>query len=186
MSLPLPGDQMELGFGQAPSPVVVAVATARERHQSAVRWLLGVMRVGVPADGAWLVTAADRRGITAAEIHAAFEELLERGAIEKQLEPVMTHGVRAYMPTLRIVPFRRRNASPTETYRVAKSRTGSQAAACRAVMAAHGIDADGAAELCWHVETGGPAPQWLHEDGSPTAASRAWDRGAERRGVDTE
>lgn len=71
--------------------------------------------------------------------------------------------------------------SPTETYRAAKTASGSSADACRAVMAAHGLTFDQAVELSWHIETGKPEPKWLHEDGAQTSECRAWERGAARR-----
>ena len=108
MSLPLPGDQMELGFGS--TPVVVAVATARERHQSAVRWVLSKARPGVPVEGEWLVSAASARGITAAEVQAAREELVAEGVLEESIEPVLVRGARSYVRVLRLVPFRRRSS----------------------------------------------------------------------------
>jgi hypothetical protein len=67
--------------------------------------------------------------------------------------------------------------NPVDIYRAARADGKSQSDACRALIAA-GIDFDDAAEMCWQIETGKPMPKWQHEDGSPTDAALAWDRGA--------
>lgn len=72
-----------------------------------------------------------------------------------------------------------------ETYRAAKKRTGDTAEACAAVIAAHGVTTEQAAELCWQIETGKPAPAWAvgpQSEATATCAEvKAWDRGFERR-----
>ena len=110
MSLPLPGDQMEMAFGNRSVVVAVAVAATRERHESAVRWVLSKARPGVPVEGEWLVSAASARGITAAEVQAAREELVAEGVLEESIEPVLVRGARSYVRVLRLVPFRRRSS----------------------------------------------------------------------------
>jgi len=69
--------------------------------------------------------------------------------------------------------------SAKETYQAARKSTSSAREACEAVLAAHpDLTAAQVADLCWHVETGGPAPEWIDAAGGQTQASRDWDRGA--------
>ncbi|MFA4972845.1 MAG: hypothetical protein WC683_09545 [bacterium] len=74
------------------------------------------------------------------------------------------------------------NKSPVDTYKAARADGKGTSDACRAVLAAHpGISFDDVVEMSWQVETGKPSPKWQHEDGTPTAACMAWDRGAEKK-----
>lgn len=78
------------------------------------------------------------------------------------------------------------NAKLTEIY--AAARSGGVQAATVAVMKAlkdGGVSKNDAcaqaADLSWHIETGGPAPEWLDSYGEQTAASMAFERECERR-----
>lgn len=75
-------------------------------------------------------------------------------------------------------------STPIDTYKAARKSGKGTADSCKAVLAGcPGISFDDVVELSWMVETGKPAPKWQHEDGSPTAASLAWDRGFESKAV---
>lgn len=63
-----------------------------------------------------------------------------------------------------------------DIYKAARAEGQDQVSACNALMAA-GLTLDQAADLCWRIETGKPAPAWLDEAGRPTAAAREWEDG---------
>ena len=67
----------------------------------------------------------------------------------------------------------------TEMYRDVMTKTRNTARAVEAVIDM-GLTVDQAVELSWTIETGGPEPTWLHEDGTQTQAAREWDAGHER------
>ena len=69
----------------------------------------------------------------------------------------------------------------TETCRASRAAKQGTVEACQAAIAAHGITFDEAADISWKVETGKASPKMTYEDGTLTAAGRAWHRGQERR-----
>lgn len=68
-----------------------------------------------------------------------------------------------------------------DTYKAARANGEATDDACYTVREAHPeVTFEQVADLCWRVETGKPAPKWLHEDGTQTQASKDWDRGFEK------
>jgi hypothetical protein len=61
-----------------------------------------------------------------------------------------------------------------EKYKAARKAGKSKSDACRMLMA-DGLTIDQAAEMCWSIETGGPAPRWLDDEGRQTKACREYD-----------
>ena len=71
--------------------------------------------------------------------------------------------------------------TPATIYRELRADGMRQADACYQLMDM-GVTSDDAADLCWRIETGAPAPKWEHEDGTPTQAALEWSKGADQQG----
>ncbi len=92
---------------------------------------------------------------------------------------VYLSGISVTTPgTGRAVARGMKTQTPIEIYKELRAAGKRAKAACYELMAL-GMSCKDAADLSWCVETGAPAPQWQHEDGSPTQAAMDWARGTD-------